>query len=164
MTATLCHQITAFMTSDSLHMTSPPGFMTTRPHTCDIKATMFCEYLSIIFKVKHRVLRQYNRYMWNHKIHVCIFVITQTVSMISHTLYLWHGTYYIYGTLCTVHGISPMIYDITTLYPLHQSIISHIKLIIFHSSSTVSLSLQPDYRSYNPQCMCDNTGKICMTS
>ena len=57
-----------------------------------------------------------------------------------------------------------MIYDITTLYPLYQSIISHIKLIISDSTSTVSLLSHPDYRSYNPNCMYDNTGKICMTS
>ena len=41
MTATVCHHNTAFMTSDSLHMTSPPGFMTSRSHTFDITATMF---------------------------------------------------------------------------------------------------------------------------
>ena len=156
--------ITAFMTSDSLHMTSPPGFMTSRPHTCDLTATMFCEYMWTIFNIKHRLLTQYNSYMWNHNLHNCICVITPTVPMIYHTLYLWHGTYYNYGTICTVYDISPMIYDITKLYPLYQSIISHIKLIQFHRSSTVSLSSHPDYRSYNPHCMCDNTGVICMTS
>ena len=57
-----------------------------------------------------------------------------------------------------------MIYDITTLYPLHQSIISHIKLIISDSTSTVSLSSHPDYRSYNTHCIYDNTGTKCMTS
>ena len=41
-----------------------------------------CEYMSTIFNFKHRVLRQYKRYMWKYKIHVCIFVITHTVSMI----------------------------------------------------------------------------------
>ena len=123
-----------------------------------------CEYMSTIFNVKHRLLRQYNRYMWNHNLHNCIYVVTPTVPMIYHTLYLWHGTYYNYGSICTVYDISPMIYDITTLYPLHQSIISHIKLIQFHSSSTVSLSSHPDYRSYNPHCMCDSTFIICMTS
>ena len=58
----------------------------------------------------------------------------------------------------------PRIYDITTLYPLHQSIISHIKLIIPDSTSTVSLSSLPDYESKNPHCMYDNTGTICMIS
>ena len=68
------------------------------------------------------------------------------------------------GPVCTVYDISNTIYDITTLYPLHQSIISHIKLIISDSKSTVSLSSHPDYRPYNPHCMYDNTGTICMTS
>ena len=57
-----------------------------------------------------------------------------------------------------------MIYDITKLYPLHQSIISHIKLIISDSTSTVSLSPHPDNRSYNPHCMYDNTLTIYMIS
>ena len=70
----------------------------------------------------------------------------------------WH---LLYGTICTVYGISPTIYDITTLCPLHQSIISHIKLIISDSISTVSLSSHQDYGSYNPHCMYDNTGTIC---
>ena len=64
----------------------------------------------------------------------------------------------------TVCDISPTIYDITTLYPLHQSIISHIKLIISDSTSTVSLSSHPDYWSYDPHCMYDNTGTKCVTS
>ena len=123
-----------------------------------------CEYVSTIFNIKHMVLRQSNQYIWNHKLHMCICVITPTISMIKHTLYLWHATYYIYGTICTVYDISPTIYDITTLYPLHQSIIYHVKLIISDSTSTVSLSSHPDYRSYNSHCMYDNTSTISMTS
>ena len=77
---------------------------------------------------------------------------------------LWHDTYYIYGPVCTVYDISHTIYDIKTHYPLFQSIISHFKLIISDSTTTVSLSSHPDYRSYNPHFMYDNTGTICMTS
>ena len=57
-----------------------------------------------------------------------------------------------------------MIYDISSLYPFHQSIISHIKLNISDNTSTASLYSHPDYRSYNPHCVYDNTGTICMTS
>ena len=57
-----------------------------------------------------------------------------------------------------------MTYDITTLYPLYQFTISHIKLNISDSTSTVPLSSHPDYQSYNPHCTYDNTGTICMTS
>ena len=32
---------TAFMTSYTLHRTSPPGFMTSRPYPCDITDTIF---------------------------------------------------------------------------------------------------------------------------
>ena len=79
-------------------------------------------------------------------------------------MHLWHGTYYIYGPVCTVYDILHTIYDITTLYALYQSIIFHIKLIISDSTSTVSLSSHPDYRSYNPHFMYENTGTIWMTS
>ena len=57
-----------------------------------------------------------------------------------------------------------MIYDISTLYPIHQYIISHIKLNISANTSTVLLSSHTDFRSYNPHCMYDNTGTIYMTS
>ena len=35
---------------------------------------------------------------------------------------------------------------------------------ISESTSTESLSLHPNYRSYNPHCMHDNTATICLTS
>ena len=65
--------------------------------------------------------------------------------------------------MCTLYDISPTIYDISALYQLHQSIISRIKLIISENTYTVSLSSHPDYRSYNPHCMYDNTGTIYLT-
>ena len=87
---------------------------------------------------------------------------THCVDDITHTVFMtWH---LLYGTICTLYDISPMIYDIKNLYPLHQSILSHIKLIISDSTSTVSLSSHPDYKSYNPHCIYDNTATICMTS
>ena len=45
-----------------------------------------------------------------------------------------------------------------------KDIISHLTLILSDSTSTVSLSSLPDYRSYNPHCMYDNTATIFMTS
>ena len=47
-------------------------------------------------------------------------------------------------------------------YQIHQSIIFHIKLNIPDNTSTASLNSHPDYRSYNPHCVYDNTGTICM--
>ena len=41
-----------------------------------------CEYISTIFDMKHTVLRQYNHYIWNHTLNVCVWVITPTISMI----------------------------------------------------------------------------------
>ena len=69
----------------------------------------------------------------------------------------------IYGKICTVCDISPTVYDITTLYPWHQTIISYLTPFISDSTSTVSLSSHPDYQSYNPHFMY-NIVKICRTS
>ena len=46
----------------------------------------------------------------------------------------------------------------------NKAIISHLTPIISDSTSTVSLSSYPDYRSYNPHFMYDNTATICMTA
>ena len=73
---------TAFMTSDSLHMTSPPGFMTSCPLYLWHHIHYVCEYMSTIFNIKHRVLRHYNHYLWNHNFHMCISVTRHTLSMI----------------------------------------------------------------------------------
>ena len=45
-----------------------------------------------------------------------------------------------------------------------KAIISHLTPIISDSTSTVSLSSHPDYRSYNSHCMYDNTTTIYMIS
>ena len=73
---------TAFMTSDTLHMTSPPGFMTSHPLSQWHHRHYLCEYISTIFNIKHTGQRQYSPYIWNHSLHMCIHVITHTVSMI----------------------------------------------------------------------------------
>ena len=73
---------TAFMTSDPLHMTLPAGFMTSRPLYLWHHRHYVCEYISPIFIIKHTVQRQYNHYIWNHNLHMCICVITHTVLMI----------------------------------------------------------------------------------
>ena len=93
-----------------------------------------------------------------------VCVITLTVSMIKHTLYLWHHIYCIYGTIFTLSDISPRF--MTSQHSTHdiRAIISHLKPIISDSTSTVSLLSQPDYLSYNPHCMYDNTATIRMTS
>ena len=61
-------------------------------------------------------MRQYSHYFWHHTLHICIFVVTPNVSMISHTLYVGHHMYYTYITICTTYGITPTFYDITVLY------------------------------------------------
>ena len=85
---------TALMTSYTLHRTSRPGFMTSRPLSLWHHRHYLCEYISTIFNIKQTVQRQYNPYIWNHNLHMCICEITHTVLIIKHTLYLWHGTYW----------------------------------------------------------------------
>ena len=79
---------TAFMTSDPLHGTSPPGFMTSRPLSLWHHRHYLCEYISTIFNIKHTVQRQYNQYNLSHNLHI--------VSLWSHTLYRWYNTHCIY--------------------------------------------------------------------
>ena len=55
---------------------------------------------------------------------------------------------------------------LTSNHSIHEfkATLSHIVPIISDSTSTVSVSSYPDYRSYNPYCMYDVTDTICMTS
>ena len=50
----------------------------------------------------------------------------------------------------------------STLYI--KAIISHLTQIISDSTSTVSLSSHPDYQTYKPHCMYDNTPNLFMRS
>ena len=102
---------------------------------------------------------------------ICISEITSAIvhNIISILYDMTHHIHFIrhfirHGSICTVYDISPTIYDISTLYPIHQSVISHIKLNISDNTSTASLYSHPDYLSYNPHCVYDNTGTICKTS
>ena len=64
-------------------------------------------------------------YLWDH---------THCNDDITHIVFMtW--AYYIYGSICNVYDISPTIYDISKLYPFHQSILSHIKLNISDNTS-----------------------------
>ena len=62
--------------------TSPPVFMTSRLLSLWHHRHYLCEYLSTIFNIKHMERRQYNHYNWNHSLHICICMITHSVSLI----------------------------------------------------------------------------------
>ena len=93
-----------------------------------------------------------------------------SVSEWSHPLYRWYDTHSIYDITTIVYMAEYALYMtshpwfIASQHSTHdiKAIISHLTPIISDSTSTVSLSSLPDYRSYNPQCMCDNTATICM--
>ena len=133
-TFSLWHQLSSFMTSQPLHSWHQISYIWHHihdlwhfiPYTCDITATLsetshpLCEYISTIYEIKHTVLRRYNHYIWPHTLHICIYVITPTLSEIQHTLYVWYHTYYMYGTICSIYEITPMLYDITALYSWYQ--------------------------------------------
>ena len=95
-----------------------------------------------------------------------------SVSVWSHPLYQWYNTHSIYDITSTVNMAQYALYMtshprfMTSQHSTHdiKAIISHLTLIISDSTSTVSLSSLPDYRSYNPHCMYDNTATKCMTS
>ena len=128
-------------------MTSHPLYLWNNRH-------YICGYMSSLFNIKNTVLRQYSHYIWNHNFHICICVITDTALMIKHTPYLQHGTYYIYGTICTAFDISPTIYDNTTLYPL----ISLLYLI----SNWLYLNAHPMYFSHHTQIIDHIAPIVCM--
>ena len=73
----------------------------------------------------------------------CICVIKPTYLMTSHPMYVWNHTHCMHDTICTLHDITSTLAD---------------------NTSTASLYSHPDYRSYNPHCVYDNTGTICMIS
>ena len=95
-----------------------------------------------------------------------------SMSVWSHPLYWWYNTHSIYDITSTVYMVQYALYMtshprfMTSQHSSHdiKGIISHLTLIISDSTSTVSLSSHPDYRSYKPHCMYDNTATICMTS
>ena len=95
-----------------------------------------------------------------------------SVSVWSHPLYQRYNTHSIYDITSTVSMAQYAMYMtshprfMTLQHSTHdiKAIISHLTLIISESTSTVSLSSLPDYQSYNPPCMYDNTATICMTS
>ena len=91
-----------------------------------------------------------------------------SVSVWSHPLYRWYDTHSIYDIKSTVYMAPYEVYMtshpqfMTSQHSTHdiKAIISHLTPIISDSTSTVSLSSHPDYRTYNPHCMYDNTAKI----
>ena len=95
-----------------------------------------------------------------------------SVSVWSHTLYRWYNTHSISDITTTVYIALYALYMtshpwlMTSQHSTYdiKSIMSHLTPITYESTSTVSLSSHPDYRSYNPQCMYDNTATICMIS
>ena len=84
--------------------------------------------------------------------------------MIKHSPYFWHHIYCIYAQYALYMTSHPRF--MTSQHSTHdiKAIISHLTWIISDSTSTVCLSSHPDYRSYNPHCMCDNTATICVAS
>ena len=95
-----------------------------------------------------------------------------SVSVWSHPFYQWYNTHSIYDIISNLYMAQYALYMtshprfMTSQCSTHdiKAIISHLIPIISDSTSTVSLSSLPDYRSCNPHCMYDNTTTIWMTS
>ena len=95
-----------------------------------------------------------------------------SVSVWSHPLYRWYNTHSICDITSTVYMAQYALCMtshqrfMTSQHSTHdiKAIMFHLTPIISESTSTVSLSSHPDYRSYNTHCMYDNTATICMTS
>ena len=164
--------LTIFMTSQPLHSWHEIPYIWHHlqrlwhliPYPCDITDTIFLNTDQLYLTSNSRCRDNTNT--------ISEITTSICVSLCSHTLYRWYNIHCIYDMAPTIFKAKyalymtsqPTIYDIAALSPLHQSIISHIKLIISESTSTASLSSHPDYQSYNPHCTYDNTGTICMIS
>ena len=112
----------------------------------------------------HCVKTTATHYIWHHILHVC--------AVWSHPLCRWYNINSIDDIISTAYMAQYALY-MTSHPPFmtsqHSSndikvILSHHTVIISDSTSTVSLSSHPDYQSYNPHCMYDNTPTISMTS
>ena len=94
-----------------------------------------------------------------------IWVLTTPLSMISEWLYVWHHTYFIYDTLCTIHKVTSTLWVhtilVTTSHLLHSwhhthyiwyhthdntKVLSAISPSISDTTSTVSVSSNPGYQ------------------
>ena len=131
--------------TSTIYYISSPIPVTSQPLYWYHNTHYVCKYISTIFDMKHTVLSQCKHYTWHHTLHVCVCVITPTISMIKHTLYLWHHVSCIYGKIGMCKVFHPRF--MTSKHSWHQTIISHLTPIISDSTSTVSLSSHPDYRS-----------------
>ena len=145
---TLWHHSIVFMTPQPLHSWHQIPYIWHHlqclwhllPYPCDITETIF-------LNTDQRYLTSNTRYRYNTRT-ASEITTSICVSLWSHTQYWWYNIHCIYDIAPTVFKAQdalymtsqPTIYDNTTLSPLHQSIISHIKLIISDSTSTVSLS------------------------
>ena len=112
---------TAFMTSDPLHMTSPPGFMTSRPYTCDIADTMIVNSNQLYLTTNTRC-RDNTKAISEITTSIC-------VSVGSHTLYRRYNTH-------CIDDMAPTIF--MAQYPLYM--ISHPWFITWqHSIHYISI-------------------------
>ena len=90
--------------------------------------------------------------------------LTPTLSMISHPLYIWHCTHYMFNTRYTLYGITSTVYDIMPHYLWHHMHRIHvITRTISISESTISVSSQPFYIWSVNNCMYDITHTLSMT-
>ena len=149
------------MTSDLLYMTSHPRFMRSHPlylwhhshYISNITPTMFVNTYQLYFT--------WNTLCEDNTTTIYDITLFRSVSVGSLPLYWWYNTHSIYDITSTVYMAKYALYMtshprfMTSQHSTHEikAIVSHLKTIISDSTSTVSLSSFPDYRSYNPHCM-----------
>ena len=134
------------------------------PYPCDITDTIFVN--------TYQLYLTSNRRCRDNTTPISEITTSICVSVWSHTLYRWYNTHCIYDMAPTLFMAHYALYMtshprfMTSQPSTHdiKAIISPLTPIISESTSTESLSLHPNYRSYNPHCMYDNTATICMTS
>ena len=159
--------------------------MKLKHHFYDIISTIFY-ILSTLFLSQHLLYWWYHTksiYEISTSIHVDIISIvynniftiffpsqplylclTPTLSLISHPLYTWHCTHYMFNIRYSIYGITSTIYDIRPHYLWHHMHCIHVIIpTISNTASTVSVSSLSLYVWSLNNCIYDITPTLYIT-
>ena len=145
------------MTSNPLYLTSYPRYLCHHIHCIDditpavfmeISSAMYDDIISIVYNIIFTI------FVTSQPLYLCL---TPPLSMISHSLYIWHCTHYMFNIRYTIKVSHPhfmaschIIYDITCTVIL--------------KSLPLYLTLHPPYVCHHNHSIHDLWPTVCMIS